>query len=223
MVTIFFTILLTGASCSNQTIDSEEENLLDDYIEESVMEPGEDEPLVGGDKDEHGCIGSAGYTWCEAKQKCLRTWEEECTAKEVKEYPSIAEEVDWREYTNEKLWCPLKNNIKFERQSNYMQPGVQKLRFTSTVILSGERVEFECYVDVPEPSSRLEPFSNNVDYLMFFSIYSTSERIESEFFQHATTEKKYKYDNMYDQRRKVQLEKYKKIAERVLKYLKEAL
>jgi len=33
---------------------------------------------VGGDKDEHGCIGSAGYTWCEAKQKCLRTWEEDC-------------------------------------------------------------------------------------------------------------------------------------------------
>jgi hypothetical protein len=35
-------------------------------------------PIVGGDKDEHGCIGSAGYYWCEAKQKCLRTWEEEC-------------------------------------------------------------------------------------------------------------------------------------------------
>ncbi|MGI5841070.1 MAG: hypothetical protein ACOX6N_02575 [Patescibacteria group bacterium] len=37
----------------------------------------EDE-LVGADRDEHGCIGSAGYTWCEAKQKCLRIWEEEC-------------------------------------------------------------------------------------------------------------------------------------------------
>ena len=36
--------------------------------------------IVGGDKDEHGCIGSAGYSWCEAKQKCLRTWEENCTA-----------------------------------------------------------------------------------------------------------------------------------------------
>ena len=34
--------------------------------------------LVGGDADEHGCIGSAGYTWCEEKQKCLRTWEESC-------------------------------------------------------------------------------------------------------------------------------------------------
>ena len=34
------------------------------------------EDLVGGDKDEHGCIGSAGYTWDETKQKCVRVWEE---------------------------------------------------------------------------------------------------------------------------------------------------
>ncbi|MFA5108467.1 MAG: ABC transporter substrate-binding protein, partial [Candidatus Micrarchaeia archaeon] len=36
-------------------------------------------PLVGNDKDEHGCIGSAGYSWCEQKQKCIRVWEENCT------------------------------------------------------------------------------------------------------------------------------------------------
>jgi hypothetical protein len=36
-------------------------------------------PIVGGDKDEHGCIPSAGYSWCEEKQKCLRVWEENCT------------------------------------------------------------------------------------------------------------------------------------------------
>jgi len=35
-------------------------------------------PLVGNDSDAHGCKGSAGYSWCEAKQKCLRTWEEPC-------------------------------------------------------------------------------------------------------------------------------------------------
>ena len=34
--------------------------------------------IVGGDRDEHGCIGSAGYSWCEIKQKCLRVWEEPC-------------------------------------------------------------------------------------------------------------------------------------------------
>jgi len=35
-------------------------------------------PMPGSDRDPHGCIGSAGYSWCEAKQKCLRTWEEKC-------------------------------------------------------------------------------------------------------------------------------------------------
>ncbi len=34
--------------------------------------------VVGGDRDEHGCIGSAGYSWCANKNKCLRTWEESC-------------------------------------------------------------------------------------------------------------------------------------------------
>jgi len=27
--------------------------------------------LVGADRDIHGCIPSAGYSWCEVKQKCL--------------------------------------------------------------------------------------------------------------------------------------------------------
>jgi hypothetical protein len=34
--------------------------------------------LVGNDRDAHGCIPSAGYSWCELKQKCLRVWEEPC-------------------------------------------------------------------------------------------------------------------------------------------------
>ncbi|NYZ77098.1 hypothetical protein H0O02_02160 [Candidatus Micrarchaeota archaeon] len=33
----------------------------------------------GSDRDGHGCIPSAGYSWCEAKQKCIRSWEENCT------------------------------------------------------------------------------------------------------------------------------------------------
>lgn len=43
-------------------------------------------PLVGGDKDAHGCIGSAGYMWCENKTKCLRIWEEAC-------WPEVAEAI----------------------------------------------------------------------------------------------------------------------------------
>lgn len=33
-------------------------------------------PLVaGGDRDEHGCIGSAGYTWSELRKECIRLFE----------------------------------------------------------------------------------------------------------------------------------------------------
>lgn len=31
-------------------------------------------PIVGGDQDAHGCIGSAGYLWCEKQRQCVRPW-----------------------------------------------------------------------------------------------------------------------------------------------------
>ena len=47
---------------------------------EAPTEPEEpDEPMPGSDRDEHGCIPSAGYEWCEPLQKCIRPWEENCT------------------------------------------------------------------------------------------------------------------------------------------------
>jgi len=45
----------------------------------------EEEIMPGSDRDEHGCIPSAGYVWCEEKQKCLRPWEEECVPGENSE------------------------------------------------------------------------------------------------------------------------------------------
>lgn len=33
------------------------------------------EHLVGGDRDKHGCIGSAGYTWSAIKNECVRLFE----------------------------------------------------------------------------------------------------------------------------------------------------
>ena len=31
--------------------------------------------LVGNDRDDHGCKGSAGYTWSYALHDCVRLWE----------------------------------------------------------------------------------------------------------------------------------------------------
>jgi len=40
--------------------------------------PKPEKHIVGNDKDIHGCIASAGYTWCAKKGKCIRPWEETC-------------------------------------------------------------------------------------------------------------------------------------------------
>lgn len=31
--------------------------------------------LLGSDRDIHGCIGSAGYSWCGRSNQCERPWE----------------------------------------------------------------------------------------------------------------------------------------------------
>lgn len=40
-------------------------------------------PLVGADRDEHGCIASAGYTYSVVRQECIRVWEEGIALKPV--------------------------------------------------------------------------------------------------------------------------------------------
>ena len=32
-------------------------------------------PAPGSDRDEHGCLGSAGYAWCAREELCVRPWE----------------------------------------------------------------------------------------------------------------------------------------------------
>ena len=49
--------------------------------------------VVGGDRDKHGCIGSAGYQWCEKLGKCVRPWE-----LELADTTGDASEEDFRAY-----------------------------------------------------------------------------------------------------------------------------
>ncbi|WP_228414241.1 hypothetical protein [Chryseobacterium sp. CH21] len=49
--------------------------------------------VVGGDRDAHGCIGSAGYTYSQIKKDCVRTFEQKIKLTEVapkESYTSIA-------------------------------------------------------------------------------------------------------------------------------------
>ena len=43
-----------------------------------VIEEPEEKPVIGGDRDEHGCLIAAGYRWCPSTEKCQRMWEEYC-------------------------------------------------------------------------------------------------------------------------------------------------
>jgi len=63
--------------------------------------------LVGGDKDSHGCIGSAGYTWCEKKQKCLRVWEEDCNI--LSDVYPIYSDLKWSTSVAKKITEPVSN------------------------------------------------------------------------------------------------------------------
>lgn len=40
--------------------------------------------VVGGDRDSHGCIGSAGYTYSQIKKDCVRVFEQKIKLTEVK-------------------------------------------------------------------------------------------------------------------------------------------
>ncbi len=41
-------------------------------------------PMVGGDRDAHGCIGSAGYQWSVLKNECIRAFELKLKFKNLK-------------------------------------------------------------------------------------------------------------------------------------------
>ncbi len=41
-------------------------------------------PVLGGDRDVHGCIGSAGYTYSQLKNDCIQTFRQKIKLKEVK-------------------------------------------------------------------------------------------------------------------------------------------
>jgi len=55
---------------------------------------------IGGQKDEHGCLGPAGYSWCPSTEKCQRMWEEYC--EEFKE--------NYRGNENVKVTLPAPNS-----------------------------------------------------------------------------------------------------------------
>ena len=77
ILVLIASFILTGC-----TIGPKNEAIM---VTPTASEETPEEQLVGGDQDEYGCKASAGYSWCEVKQKCLRVWEEKCEEEKVEE------------------------------------------------------------------------------------------------------------------------------------------
>ena len=64
---ILLGIVLSMFSCSTPKKEEVKEN--------PKQKVEEQEELVGADRDEHGCITSAGFSWSELQQTCVQLWE----------------------------------------------------------------------------------------------------------------------------------------------------
>ena len=65
-------IVLSGIVLSMFSCNSPKK---EEVKEEKVNTEETQEPLVGADRDEHGCITSAGFSWSELQQTCVQLWE----------------------------------------------------------------------------------------------------------------------------------------------------
>jgi hypothetical protein len=65
--------ILTGGAIAADAVPSAARR--DGSNERELAEPSRQPPRPGGDRDAHGCIGSAGYAWCAREKACVRPWE----------------------------------------------------------------------------------------------------------------------------------------------------
>ncbi len=63
-------LIVCLSSCANKPSHPEKANLV------KADSPKVEKPqMTGNDRDEHGCIGSAGFQWSEVRKECIRLFE----------------------------------------------------------------------------------------------------------------------------------------------------
>ena len=67
--TFILPIIAVSFTACNNTTPNQSENTT------GTSEVTQDTPMVGDDRDEHGCIGSAGYTWSALRGECIQVFE----------------------------------------------------------------------------------------------------------------------------------------------------
>lgn len=109
IISMLFVLFVSGCQKTNPSTD---DNSIFDNVEESIDNTdnatSSQEELIGGDKDEYGCLIGAGYSWCQSKNRCLRTWEEDCPASKFPQNSKIDfANLGWKTYSNRLLGYSL--------------------------------------------------------------------------------------------------------------------
>ena len=76
-------VALAFTACNNSTPQQT------DKAAEELTTP-QQEMMVGGDRDEHGCIGSAGFTWSALRGECIQVFEVGTRLNPVEEKEEVA-------------------------------------------------------------------------------------------------------------------------------------
>ena len=76
-------IAISFTACNNNTPNQSENTT-------GTSEVTQDTPMVGDDRDEHGCIGSAGFTWSVLRGECIQVFEVGTRLNPVEEKEEVA-------------------------------------------------------------------------------------------------------------------------------------
>ncbi|MBN1645456.1 hypothetical protein JW868_00275 [Candidatus Woesearchaeota archaeon] len=112
-----------------------------------------DNGLIGGQRDEHGCLGPAGYTWNEDAQACVRAWElntEELQAAEMA-VNSVGAEYGMTVVEVIAAFCPGCWQVSLEKwsvdETKRYEVMIDGWKVTSTNIIDTENIDSENIID----------------------------------------------------------------------------
>ena len=145
--TFILPIIAVSFTACNNTTPNQSENTTE------TPEVTQDTPMVGDDRDEHGCIGSAGFTWSALRGECIQVFEVGTRLNPVEEKEEVAvisAFVVTKDGDNSQVELFLTNEnqnqiLKQEKDGTYKNgkyvytPKTQELSIDSKVAYKGEK------------------------------------------------------------------------------------
>lgn len=101
---------------------------------------------IGEYKDENGCSVGEGYGWCEAKEECIKVWEEKCDAEEVdfkKTGSLIKSDQDWILVYEQSGKPALMVKLIFSKESLCNVSGRNNISCEQAKLAAGDKVTIE--------------------------------------------------------------------------------